>query len=97
MNHENQKILVIVLMVTIAMLLSLTGVIAEGENFSEAKKLIESNTSCSELNDEQLEQIGDYYMEQMHPGEAHELMDKMHGGEGSTQLKQMHIFMAKRL
>src|SRR3989344_4038291 len=49
------------------------------------------------LTDEQLEAMGDYYMEQMHPGEAHEMMDQMMGGEGSDTLKQMHIQMAKRL
>jgi len=49
------------------------------------------------LTEEQLEAIGDYYMEQMHPGEAHELMDKMMGGEGSESLRQMHVTMAKRL
>lgn len=81
----------------IVILLGLTSVFAHNEDFSEAKKLVDANTSCGSLSDEQLEQIGDYYMEQMHPGEAHELMDKMHGGEGSAQLKQMHIFMAKRL
>ena len=63
----------------------------------EGKKLIESEVSCDKLSDEQLEAIGEYLMEQMHPGEAHELMDKMMGGEGSESLKQMHIQMAKRL
>src|SRR3989344_2462526 len=53
--------------------------------------------SCSELSDEQLEVMGDYYMEQMHPGESHELMDTMMGGEGSASLKQVHINMAKRI
>ncbi len=83
--------------VTVILLFGLTVVFAENEDFSEAKKLVDANASCNSLSDGQLEQIGDYYMEQMHPGEAHELMDKIHGGEGSTQLKQMHIFMAKRL
>jgi len=66
------------------------------EDFSEAKTLIESKISCSELTDDQLEEIGDYAMEQMHPGDAHELMDQMMGGEGSEQLRQAHIAMAGR-
>src|SRR3989339_893117 len=66
-------------------------------NFNETKKLIDSGINCNELSDEQLEEIGDYYMEQMHPGESHELMDNMMGGEGSESLEQVHINMAKRL
>jgi len=65
------------------------------ETFAEAEKLIESKISCDGLTEEQFEIIGDYYMEQMHPGEAHEQMDGMMGGEGSESLKQMHIRMAK--
>src|SRR3989344_108701 len=67
------------------------------ESVEEGKKLVESKINCNELNDEQLNAIGDYYIEQMHPGESHELMDKMMGGEGSITLKQMHTNMAKRL
>src|SRR3989338_7804219 len=63
----------------------------------EGKKLVKSKTSCDKLSNEQLESIGDYYMEQMHPGEAHGIMDNMMGVEGSESLKQVHINMAKRL
>ncbi len=66
-------------------------------NFSEEEGLIDSGVECSKLSDEQLELLGDYYMEQMHPGGAHEIMDNMMGGEGSESLKQVHINMAKRL
>ena len=82
------------------LLLSLFLVSANGDHGAiteEGKKLVESNADCDDLSDEQLETIGEYFMEQMHPGEAHELMDKMMGGEGSESLRQMHIAMAKRI
>ena len=81
-------------------LLSIVAVLAQESHDSEieeGKKLVESKISCDKLSNEQLESIGDYYMEQMHPGEAHEIMDNMMGGEGSESLKQVHINMAKRL
>jgi len=62
----------------------------------QAKAIIDAGTPCSELTDEQLELIGDYYMEQIHPGEQHEAMDAMMGGEGSESLAQMHVAMAYR-
>ena len=65
------------------------------EDFTQAENLIQSKISCDQLSDEQLEMIGDYYMEQIHPGDAHEAMDEMMGGEGSESLKQMHIAMAR--
>lgn len=70
---------------------------ADAEDFAEAKKLIEAKTSCDKLSEGQLEEIGDYLMEQIHPGQAHELMDKMMGGEESESLRLMHVAMAKRL
>lgn len=70
---------------------------ADAEDFTEAKELIDAKTPCSQLTEIRLEIIGDYLMEQMHPGEAHGAMDKMMGGEGSESLRLMHIAMAKRL
>ena len=90
-----KKILVLVL---VLLLLAPLIVYAEEEhNFEEVEQLIQNKVSCDELTEDQLESIGDYYMEQMHPGEAHELMDEMMGGEGSASLKQMHINMAYRI
>ena len=85
------------IMIFSMLLLSVSLVFAHEHNFDETKQLIDSGISCDKLTDEQLESIGDYYMEQMHPGEAHELMDQMMGGEGSNGLRQVHIQMAKRL
>lgn len=69
----------------------------EQESFEAAKQIIDAKAECSSLTDEQLEAVGEYYMEQMHPGEAHELMDQMMGGEGSESLRQMHIQMARNI
>ena len=79
------------------LLLGVSLVSAHEHDFDETKQIIDSGISCDKLTDEQLESVGDYYMEQMHPGEAHEMMDQMMGGEGSESLKQVHINMAKRL
>ena len=86
--------------ILVILLLSIVVVLAQESHDSEieeGKGLVESRTSCDKLSNEQLEAIGDYYMEQMHPGEAHEIMDNMMGGEGSESLKQVHINMARRI
>ncbi len=86
------------LIMTLAfMLLLFAAFIYADSDFAEAKKIIDSNAQCSSLTEGQLEHIGNYYMEQMHPGEQHEIMDKMMGGEGSESLRQMHISIAKRV
>ncbi len=88
------------ILILVIFLLSIAAVLAQESHDSEieeGKKLVESKISCDKLNNEQLEAIGDYYMEQMHPGEAHEIMDNMMGGESSESLKQVHINMARRL
>lgn len=71
-------------------------VLAHGEeDFAAAEEIIDQKIACEDLSEDDLELIGDYYMEQMHPGEAHEAMDEMMGGEGSESLRQMHINMAR--
>lgn len=87
-----KKMITLILMVMLSV-----GVLGTPHDFTQARQLVESKVSCSDLNDSQLEQIGDYYMEQMHPGNAHELMDEMHGGDGSATLQAMHRMIAKRI
>ncbi|KHO54533.1 MAG: hypothetical protein QT12_C0031G0009 [archaeon GW2011_AR21] len=81
----------------IALLLGLSSANAiTQQEISEAKGLIDSKVDCKELSDSQLEIMGEYYMEQMHPGESHELMHKMMGfQEGSEDEEQFHINLAK--
>lgn len=79
-----------------------SGVVNTADNkmtkeLAEAKQIIDARVSCDKLTDDQFEALGEYYMEQMHPGEAHERMDRMMGGEGSERLRQMHIHMGKRM
>jgi uncharacterized membrane protein len=77
--------------------LALAGMVFATMDINEqntAKQIIGSNISCDKLNSSQLELLGDYFMEQMHPGQAHEAMDQMMGGEGSDSLRNAHIQMA---
>jgi len=83
--------------IMLVFLLSLSVVFAHDHNFDEAEQLVNSKIDCELLDDEQLELIGEYFMERMHPGESHTKMDNMMGGEGSESLKQMHIRMAKSM
>ena len=80
------------------LLLTSVSVFAQERDFGEAKALIDSEISCDKLTDEQLEEIGEYYMEQMHPAESHEAMHKMMGfAEGTSEEVQFHINLAKAM
>lgn len=77
--------------------LSLVSAITQQE-IKEAKSLIDSKADCKSLSEHQLEIMGEYYMEQMHPGESHELMHQMMGlKEGSEDEELFHINMAKAI
>ncbi|MBS3074711.1 hypothetical protein J4447_04665 [Candidatus Pacearchaeota archaeon] len=90
------NIIVMTVILLLGLGLGLANALTEQE-MNDAKSIIDSEISCENLSDSQLEMLGEYYMEQMHSGESHELMDKMMGGEGSESLKQAHINMAKTL
>ena len=83
------------LLVIVMAALTVAGAQEEHGDFSEALGIIESQKECGELTDSEFELLGDYYMELMHPGEAHEAMDAMMGGEGSESLRLMHTRMGQ--
>ena len=86
-------VIVIILLLNFGMANAITQ-----QEIKEAKSLIDSKVDCKSLSDSQLEIIGEYAMELMHPGESHEAMHKMMGiKEGSEAEKQFHISMAKTI
>lgn len=89
------KNIIFVSLLLIFIIISPINVMAHEHNLEEVEQIIKDKVPCEELTEEQLESIGEYYMEQMHPGEAHDIMDEMMGGEGSESLKQVHINMAR--
>lgn len=92
-----KKIFVGMLILTLLLGLGIVHAVDQ-EELDEAKALIDQQVSCTKLADEQLELIGEYYMEQIHPGEAHKTMHKMMGlEEGSETEEQFHINMAKTM
>ena len=83
------------------LLISIFLVSANGDHQTiaeEGKKLVDSGISCDKLTDKQLETIGEYFMEQMHPGEQHEAMHEMMGiEEGIEYHEQFHANIARMM
>lgn len=87
-----------VIIIVLLLNLSLANAHITQQEINEVKSLINSKVSCKSLSNSQLEIMGEYYMEQMHPGESHELMHQMMGlKEGSEAEEQFHINMAKAI
>ncbi|MBI2652479.1 hypothetical protein HYX00_03345 [Candidatus Woesearchaeota archaeon] len=92
-----RKLLSLIVGIVLLLNLSLVSAITQQE-IKEAKSLIDSKIDCKSLSDSQLEIIGEYEMELMHPEDSHEAMHKMMGlKEGSEPEKQFHINMAKTI
>ncbi|MBI2141289.1 hypothetical protein HYU16_02590 [Candidatus Woesearchaeota archaeon] len=71
---------------------------SEESEIAIGKELFDSGVSCDELGNEQLEAIGEYLMEQMHPGDAHDVMHRMMGiEEGTPYHDQFHINLAQAM
>lgn len=92
------------LIVLISFLLFLSGFGLANDTYTheneikEGKNLVESKITCDKLNNEQLEAIGEYLMEQMHPGESHKTIHQMMGMEEETEYhRRFHINMAKMM
>ena len=65
---------------------------------AQGKQLVESDVNCEKLTDDQLESIGEYYMESMHPGPAHDAMHVMMGPkEGTPQHEAVHVQIAQMM
>jgi len=93
------KKIILVSILFLILSLSVISVYAVSQDeLNQAKVLIDSNISCNQLKNDQLEIIGEYYMEQMMPREAHVRAHEMMGlTEGSEAEEQFHINMAKKI
>ena len=74
--------------------LSLTDVLQKITSQQKVSPIQDIN--CNDISDDDFEILGNAYMEQIHPGQQHELMDQMMGGEGSVALRNTHILMGQR-
>lgn len=96
---KNLKLLAIIISILIVPVFVLADSEKNHQNEIErGRQLVASKASCDELTEEDLEAIGEYLMEQMHPGESHEAMHQMMGMEEGTEYhKNFHVNMAKNM
>lgn len=90
--------LIVFSLIFVPILVSADNAPSHEDEIEEGKSLVENKVNCNELTDEQLEAVGDYLMEQVHPGESHEAMHKMMNMEEGTKYhKNFHINLAKTM
>jgi len=85
--------------VLILFLLSISFVVAHKEDtLAQGEAIVQAKTSCDALSDEQLEAVGEWYMEQMHPGALHDAMHTAMGlEEGTDEEEKFHMLLAQRM
>ncbi len=80
------------------LLLSAFATASELEELAEGQRIVENNIACDQLSNDELEAVGEYLMELMHPGELHDLMHQRMGiTEGTPEHDQVHINMAQMM
>lgn len=88
----------IILLFVLIFLINAMVLAHEGEEIAEGEALVIAKVSCDSLSADQLEAVGEWYMEQMHPGALHDAMHEAMGlEEGTEEHKQFHITLAQRM
>jgi len=89
---------IIITMLLFALVISLASAHSDENEIEKGKELVKNRVECEKLSSEDLESIGEYLMEQMHPGELHGLMhERMEIKEDTEQHELFHINMAKMM
>ena len=87
-----KKIFYIIMVLVLAL-----GVVAD-DMIAQGQAIVQQGLSCDKLSDDQLQSVGEYLMEQMHPGPAHDAMDKMMGlDQNPTEDKAFHVRLAQSM
>jgi len=89
-----------IITIIILLFLTISLVLAHSDEteIEKGKELVKNSVECEKLSNEDLEAIGEYVMEQMHPGELHELMHERMGiKEDTGQHELFHINIAKMM
>lgn len=84
----------------IALILMASSAFAHSDEseIGEGREIVESGQSCDTLTGEQLEAVGEYVMELMHPGEAHELVHQRMGIQEDTDYhERFHMNLAQSM
>ncbi|MBI2145027.1 hypothetical protein HYU18_01755 [Candidatus Woesearchaeota archaeon] len=86
-------------LLVVFLLVAVAGFAHSGETeIAEGKGIVESGVSCDNLSDEQLEAVGEYLMELMHPGDLHELMHERMGIlEDAEYHERFHVNLAQSM
>lgn len=93
---NTKKIIYLIVLILSISLVTAHHVKHDEIDYNEVKQLIDSNINCDKLTNEQLEEMGEYYMEQMHPGKEHNMMADMMGLHESDKIHDdFHVKLAK--